>query len=102
MTELIFIRHGQTHANVAGRWEGWSDSALTLLGLAQARAVACRLAPRTLAILLVVTTSVVQSEVRATEVAITTPISCGSSAVIPQMWGAPKFARLQSPSSRGC
>ncbi|RLC61522.1 MAG: hypothetical protein DRI80_08525, partial [Chloroflexota bacterium] len=40
---------------------------------------------RTLAILLVVTTSVVQSEIRATEVATTTPISCGSSAVIPQM-----------------
>jgi len=50
---------------------------------------------RTLAILPVVTTSVVQSEIRATEVATTSPISCGSSAVIPQMWGAPKFARLQ-------
>lgn len=44
MTELIFTRHGQTHANVAGRWEGWSDGALTPLGQAQADAVARYLA----------------------------------------------------------
>jgi broad specificity phosphatase PhoE len=44
MTEVILIRHGQTLANVAGRWEGWSDSALTPLGRAQAQAVANRLA----------------------------------------------------------
>nr|HID14460.1 histidine phosphatase family protein [Anaerolineae bacterium] len=44
MTELILIRHGQTHANVAGRWQGWSDSTLTSLGQTQAEAVARRLA----------------------------------------------------------
>lgn len=44
MAELIFVRHGQTHGNVAGRWEGWSDDALTPLGRAQAEAVAQRLA----------------------------------------------------------
>ncbi len=44
MTELILIRHGQTHANVAGRWEGWSDGTFTPLGRAQADAVARRLA----------------------------------------------------------
>ena len=44
MTELILIRHGQTHANVAGHWEGWSDSALTPSGQVQAEAVAHYLA----------------------------------------------------------
>jgi broad specificity phosphatase PhoE len=44
MTELILIRHGQTHAEVAGRWEGWSDDTLTPLGQAQADAVTCCLA----------------------------------------------------------
>lgn len=44
MTELTLIRHGQTHANVAGRWQGWSDGALTSLGRKQAEAVARRLA----------------------------------------------------------
>ncbi len=44
MAELILIRHGKTHANVAGRWEGWSDSTLTPLGQAQADTVARRLA----------------------------------------------------------
>ncbi|MFQ6101792.1 MAG: histidine phosphatase family protein [Anaerolineae bacterium] len=44
MTELIFVRHGQTEANVAGRWEGWSEGTLTPFGQAQAEAVARRLA----------------------------------------------------------
>jgi broad specificity phosphatase PhoE len=46
MTEVTFIRHGQTHANAVGCWEGWSDSALTPLGWAQARTVANRLAAK--------------------------------------------------------
>lgn len=36
--ELIFIRHGQTEWNVAGRLQGRGDSPLTALGQAQARA----------------------------------------------------------------
>lgn len=44
MTALILIRHGQTEANVEGRWEGWSDGTLTPSGWAQARSVAHRLA----------------------------------------------------------
>ena len=44
MTELILVRHGQTHGNVAGRWEGWSEDTLTSLGRAQAGALGRRLA----------------------------------------------------------
>lgn len=43
MAELVFTRHGQTHANVVGRWEGWSEGTLTPLGRAQAEALARRL-----------------------------------------------------------
>lgn len=43
-TELIVVRHGETHWNVEGRIQGYSaDSALTPRGLAQARAVGERL-----------------------------------------------------------
>jgi broad specificity phosphatase PhoE len=45
MIELILIRHGQTHTNVAGRWHGWSDQPLTPFGQVQAQATARRLAP---------------------------------------------------------
>jgi broad specificity phosphatase PhoE len=45
MTELLIIRHAQTEANVAGRWEGWTDPPLTPTGRAQAEAIARRLAP---------------------------------------------------------
>jgi len=44
MTEFLFVRHGQTHANAAGTWHGWSDSPLNTLGRAQAEAIADRLA----------------------------------------------------------
>lgn len=46
MTDLVLVRHGQTQANVVGRWHGWSDHPLTPVGRAQAKAVARRLAPR--------------------------------------------------------
>jgi broad specificity phosphatase PhoE len=44
MTEILLIRHGQTHANTTGHWQGWSDPPLTATGHAQAEAVARRLA----------------------------------------------------------
>jgi probable phosphoglycerate mutase len=37
MNELILIRHGESEHHVAGRIGGWSDAALTELGLEQAR-----------------------------------------------------------------
>lgn len=43
MTELLFIRHGQTPANAAGAWQGWSDPPLNATGQAQAHAIADRL-----------------------------------------------------------
>jgi probable phosphoglycerate mutase len=42
-TKLIVVRHGETHANLYGRWQGHSDSPLTKAGIAQAEAVAQRL-----------------------------------------------------------
>ncbi|MCX7681819.1 MAG: histidine phosphatase family protein [Anaerolineae bacterium] len=44
MTELILVRHGQSYANVAGRWDGWSEDELTPLGRKQSEALAERLA----------------------------------------------------------
>ena len=44
MTELIFVRHGETQTNVAGTWQGWSDPPLNSTGRAQAEATADRLA----------------------------------------------------------
>lgn len=41
---LYLLRHGQTEFNTVGRYQGWSDSPLTDLGRAQARANAARLA----------------------------------------------------------
>jgi broad specificity phosphatase PhoE len=43
MTEILFIRHGETHSNADGRWQGWSDSPLTDAGRLQIAAVARRL-----------------------------------------------------------
>jgi len=40
---IVLIRHGQTLDNERGVAQGWSDSALTELGLAQVRQVAMRL-----------------------------------------------------------
>jgi broad specificity phosphatase PhoE len=40
---LVFARHGETEFNVAGRWQGQSDSPLTERGLAQARQLALAL-----------------------------------------------------------
>lgn len=42
-TKLLVARHGETLDNAAGRWQGWSDSALSPRGLAQARGLARRL-----------------------------------------------------------
>jgi len=43
-TQLIIVRHGQTEWNIAGIRQGHLDSALTSKGLAQAKALAQRLA----------------------------------------------------------
>ena len=43
-TKLIVIRHGETEWNRQGRIQGWLDSPLTPGGLAQAQALAARLA----------------------------------------------------------
>ncbi len=43
-TILYLIRHGETDANVAGVWQGSTDSPLNQRGLAQARALARRIA----------------------------------------------------------
>lgn len=39
-TRLLLFRHGESEANVAGRWQGRSDTDLTPTGRAQARALA--------------------------------------------------------------
>jgi len=44
MTRVIVVRHGQTEWNVEARIQGQGDSRLTAEGLAQARAIASRLA----------------------------------------------------------
>ena len=41
---LLFVRHGETESNVEHRYMGQSDSPLTPTGVAQAEAVAKRLA----------------------------------------------------------
>jgi 2,3-bisphosphoglycerate-dependent phosphoglycerate mutase len=46
-TKLILVRHGQTAWNVAGKRQGHLDSALTRAGIAQAKALARRLAQET-------------------------------------------------------
>ena len=43
MTQLIFVRHGQTNGNVEGRWQGWTDTPLNELGSKQADLAARRL-----------------------------------------------------------
>lgn len=40
---ILLVRHGQTEWNLAGRYQGWGDSPLTPLGIAQAKAIGCRL-----------------------------------------------------------
>jgi broad specificity phosphatase PhoE len=44
-TELILVRHGQTEANVAGRWQGHQDGQLTGEGRDQARRLAAVFPP---------------------------------------------------------
>ena len=44
MTEIILIRHGETEWNLCGRWQGHADSALSPRGIAQAKALAARMA----------------------------------------------------------
>ncbi len=41
---ILLVRHGETEWNRIGRYQGWSDSPLTALGVAQARAIGRRLA----------------------------------------------------------
>ena len=43
MTQLIFVRHGQTDGNLEGRWQGWSDTPLNAVGKRQAELAAKRL-----------------------------------------------------------
>lgn len=44
LTRFVLIRHGETVWNLEGRIQGWQDSPLTPRGLAQADALATRLA----------------------------------------------------------
>jgi broad specificity phosphatase PhoE len=44
MTRLVFVRHGVTEANRIGYWQGWEETSLAPEGLAQADAVAGRIA----------------------------------------------------------
>jgi probable phosphoglycerate mutase len=44
MTRFIVVRHGETQWNIEARIQGHGDSPLTALGLAQAEAIAARLA----------------------------------------------------------
>ncbi|MBV9358028.1 MAG: histidine phosphatase family protein [Chloroflexi bacterium] len=46
---LALVRHGETVANVEGRWQGQSDSALTERGVEQSRSLAQALADEPLA-----------------------------------------------------
>lgn len=46
---LLVVRHAETEDNAGGRWQGWSDSLLTERGIAQAQALAGRLAGEPLA-----------------------------------------------------
>src|SRR5437016_8640562 len=43
-TQIIIVRHGETQWNLEGRHQGHLDSPLTKRGLAQAEALAARLA----------------------------------------------------------
>ena len=43
-TVLLLVRHGETDANVAGRWQGATDHPLNARGVQQAQALAQRLA----------------------------------------------------------
>jgi probable phosphoglycerate mutase len=43
-TRIVVVRHGETHWNVASRIQGHADSPLTEAGVAQAGAIAARLA----------------------------------------------------------
>jgi broad specificity phosphatase PhoE len=44
MTRILFARHGETDWNREGRWQGHSDQSLNAAGVAQAKALARRLA----------------------------------------------------------
>ncbi len=44
MATLLLVRHAATDANIAGYWQGWEDTPLAPIGLAQAQAVARRIA----------------------------------------------------------
>jgi probable phosphoglycerate mutase len=44
LTNFLLLRHGETEWNLAGRLQGWQDSALSAAGRAQAGALAARLA----------------------------------------------------------
>lgn len=43
--QITFVRHGQSAANLSGRWQGHGDSPLTPVGRSQAAALAERLRP---------------------------------------------------------
>src|SRR3954468_14410566 len=43
MAHLLFVRHGQSEWNAAGRWQGWADPPLSELGETQAAQAAERL-----------------------------------------------------------
>lgn len=43
MKRFHFVRHGQSEANISGRWQGHGDAPLSALGREQAKALAARL-----------------------------------------------------------
>jgi broad specificity phosphatase PhoE len=51
MTRILLARHGETDWNREGRWQGHSDRPLNAAGLAQAEALARRLARDSIAAL---------------------------------------------------
>jgi probable phosphoglycerate mutase len=45
MTRFLFVRHGESEWNAEGRWQGWADPPLSLLGRLQATHAARALEP---------------------------------------------------------
>ena len=69
-TTLYLIRHGETDANVAGVWQGSTDSPLNARGQAQARALARRIAHEQLPISIIYSSPLQRARLTAEQVAL--------------------------------
>jgi len=69
-TTLYLIRHGENDANVAGVWQGSTDSPLNARGQAQARALARRIAHEQLPISIIYSSPVQRARLTAEQVAL--------------------------------